>query len=318
MSAPVCWIQASAPAISLYAFTVVAQPTLEINAISVVQTEKLDKWNRGVYMPCMHVLFFLCMLGISSSIQSLMSRWQSFHRKPFSPAHMAFCFPTLAHANAAQSYLSALNAYSPFIKGTVFYRVVHYYWVLILLAGTCVTVCFVVLFFYHLPSWTNIDVADEDEPPPPFDTTLNRTDALTAGDTFQQDFVSPAVLQANETGALVSLPRGADGRHRYVRTRRVTALGFEPILNQFEMEQEKEILLDWVGRHPPCRRKRTLSVPGVDFSYGYGSFGVNNEGVYATQQQQHNRAASHMPFQQRTRVDTDDLPSPWQFRSAKR
>jgi len=323
ISAPVCWIQASAPAISLYAFTIVAQPDVQLSPAGMT---KLAKLNRLVYMPCMHFMFFLTMLGISSSVQSLLMRWKTFRTKEFSPAHMAFCFPTLAHANAVQSYLAALNAFTNY--GRVVKMIVYSYWTLVLLCGSVVTVVFTALFLYHLPSWTQIDVEDELEPPAPFETEMNRMDALTAGDALKQDFVSPAVLQANETGALVVVPQGPRG-HRYVRTRRLPALGFELTMNWSEMTQEREVLLDWVGKNPPRRRKRTLSVPGVDFNYGYGDFGMGNQGVYGGGNSSstgggggigegHSRHASAIQpsYSQRNRINTDELPAPWQYRGS--
>lgn len=45
------------------------------------------------------------------------------------------------------------------------------------------------------------------------------------------------------------------------------------------MEQEREILLDWVARNKPRRRNRTLSVPGIDFNYGVAGVG-SGTGVY--------------------------------------
>lgn len=105
---------------------------------------------------------------------------------------------------------------------------------------------------------------------------------VSTGDTVVQDFVSPAILQANETGTLV-LTRDSDGRQRFVRTRQVTALGFEPIMDVIEMEREREILLDWAARNAPRRRNRTLSVPGVDFRYGQ-NFGTGNTGIYGMEQ----------------------------------
>lgn len=108
---------------------------------------------------------------------------------------------------------------------------------------------------------------------------------VSTGDAVVQDFVSPAILQANETGTLV-LTRDSQGRQRFVRTRQVTALGFEPIMNVIEMEREREILLDWVGQNAPRRRNRTLSVPGIDFRYG-ASFGTGNTGVYGMEQGHH-------------------------------
>lgn len=101
---------------------------------------------------------------------------------------------------------------------------------------------------------------------------------VASGDAVFQSFVSPAILQANETGTLV-LTRDAQGRRSYRRTRQTTALGFEPIMNVIEMEHERSLLLEWVSTNAPRRRHRTLSVPGIDFSYGSG-FGTGNSGVY--------------------------------------
>jgi len=77
-------------------------------------------------------------------------------------------------------------------------------------------------------------------------------------------FVSPAVLQANEAGTLVRVRRGTEDYRihgPYVRTRQVTALGFDPTLDDAELRQERAALLDWVARIPPRTRHRTLSIP---------------------------------------------------------
>lgn len=105
---------------------------------------------------------------------------------------------------------------------------------------------------------------------------------VSSGETLLQPFVSPAILQANETGTLV-LTRDSQGTVRYARTRKVTALGFEPIMDTLEVDSAREFLLDWVGRNAPRRRHRTLSVPGIDFRYG-APFGLNNTGVYGMEE----------------------------------
>jgi len=269
----------SAPAISLYALTIMAQPSFEEEHPDVT---KFQRVHRMVYLPCMHFLFIMSVIGLASSVQSLIVRWEDFRKREFSPAHAAFCFPTLAHANAIQAYRGAVNSFSDLRQGTPLKIALYTYWLVILITGTVATIYVTARFFYMLPAWTQVDVADEEEPPQPYETSLSRTDVVTAGETLRQPFVSPAVLQANETGALVMLPRGPDGNHRFKRTRRLKALGFEPTMDWSEMAQEREILMEWVGRHPPRRRKRTLSVPGVDFNYGYGDFGFGNTGVYGT------------------------------------
>ena len=156
------------------------------------------------------------------------------------------------------------------------------YWIIVLVGGTIATFWICGKFLYKLPEWTSLDLSDEEEPPAPYETLLSQQHMVTAGDTLTQNFVSPAILQANETGALILSRNARDGTLRYVRTRRIRALGFEPTMNWSEMQEEKEKLLEWVGKHPPRRRTRTLSVPGIDFNYGSSepAFGTGNSGVY--------------------------------------
>lgn len=265
---------------------------------------KFERVHRMIYLPCMHFLFALAVLGVVSSVQSLSARWDDFKKKEFSPAHAAFCFPTLAHANAIQAYRAAVNTFSDIPSGSPFKIALYTYWVVVLVTGTVATIYVTGKFFYMLPTWTQIDVADEVEPPAPYETSLTLQDVIATGETMRQPFVSPAVLQANETGALVMLPRGADGRNRYIRTRRLPALGFEPTMNWSELNRERELLLDWVGKNPPRRRKRTLSVPGIDFNYGYGDFGSGNSGVFGSEAPRHSRGVSFQP--QRSRSNSSD------------
>ena len=220
-------------------------------------------------------------------------------------AHAAFCFPTLAHTNAIQAYRSALNTFSDLSQASPFKVCLYIYWVMMLSLGTIATAVITAKFFYMLPTWTNIDVSNEEEPPAPYETSFTLQHMIATGETLQQSFVSPAILQANETGALVMVPRGS-GRGRYIRTRQLTALGFEPTMNLTEMNREREVLLDWVGKHPPRRRTQTLSVPGVDFNYGYGDFGRGNSGVYVEGMERgHARVMSFQP--QRARSNTSDV-----------
>jgi hypothetical protein len=107
---------------------------------------------------------------------------------------------------------------------------------------------------------------------------MSLTHMVSSGETLVQPFVSPAILQANETGTLV-LTRDATGAVRYVRTRKVTALGFEPIMDDIEIDLEREFLLDWVASNAPRVRHRTLSVPGAGFRFD-GTFGSGNSGVF--------------------------------------
>jgi hypothetical protein len=114
---------------------------------------------------------------------------------------------------------------------------------------------------------------------------------VSSGDALVQPFVSPAILQANEAGALV-FTRDSQGVVKYARTRKVTALGFEPIMDSIEVDLEREFLLDWVTRNAPRRRNRTLSVPpGIDFNHG-ASFGSGNVGVYGGMEDRSIRSSS--------------------------
>ena len=228
----------------------------------------------------MHFLFVLSVVGLLASVQSLLVRWKDFKKREFSPAHAAFCFPTLLHANAIQAYRAAINSFSGVSAGSPWLVGLYVYWLIVLVGGTVVTLLVTAKFFYNLPSWTDISVDDEEEPPAPYETTMTLQNVIATGESLVQPFVSPAVLQANETGALVMVRRGRDdSRQRFVRTRKLASLGFEPIMAWSEMEKERELLLEWVGKHPPRRRNRTLSVPGIDFSYG-PDLGVGNAGVY--------------------------------------
>lgn len=217
------------------------------------------------YVPAMHFLFVLCLIGVCSSIHSLMVRWSDFRKKEFSPAHAAFCYTPLCHANAIQAYRGALDSYSTIPEGSAMKIAIYSYWLFVLIAGSCLILVFTLKYFYHLPGWVLVDISDEEEPPSPTETMIR--DFITTGERFRQDYINPAVLQANETGALVMISQ-QDGRLAYRRTRRVTALGFEPIMNMIELETETQILLDAVERNSPRTRSRTLSVPAADFHYG--------------------------------------------------
>jgi len=299
ISAPVGWIQMSAPAIALYALTIMAQPSFEEEHPDVTDFQRV---HRMIYLPFMHVLFVLSVIGALSSVLSLWDRWGSIRRKQFSPAHAAFCFPTLAHANAIQAYRGAIDAFSDLPPGSPAKIAIYCYWVFVLLGGTITTFIITTKFIYHLPEWTQIDVSDEIEPPAPKETMMS--EIVLAGETLRQKYVSPAVLQANEAGALVRLP-DQYGRSRYVRTRKVTALGFEPIMTILELDEEREKLLDWVAKNPAKTRHRTLSVPGIDFNYGYGD--LRGSGVFDGSAEDDSRDASRMTYLSRNRSQTHDV-----------
>lgn len=266
IAAPVCWIQLSAPSITLYALTIVSQPSrsqeykLEHSAQMQYSYHQIL---HEYYMPLQHFMMLLSLVGMISALHSLWSRWDKFRLVKFSPAHVAFCFPTLSHTNAVQAYRGAVDAFSTIPSGSAFKIALFSYWFLCLIIGTVVNLIFTYKFIARLPQWTNVKVAGETEPPAPADTIMS----IMLPDTrefLDGPFVSPAVLQANEAGTLVRVRRGTEDYRihgPYVRTRQVTALGFDPTLDDAELRQERAALLDWVARIPPRTRHRTLSIP---------------------------------------------------------
>jgi hypothetical protein len=177
--------------------------------------------------------------------------------KEFSPAHLAFCFPTLSHTNAVQAYRASINAFSTMSPSCPFRRFVYIYWIICLVVGTIVNFIFTCKAFVRLPKWTNISIAGEDEVPKPSNTIMSEM-LLDAREIIDQPFVSPAVLQANETGSLIRVRRGTEDYRRhgpYVRTRHVASFGFDPTLSVDELREERARLLDWVARHAPTDEK---------------------------------------------------------------
>jgi hypothetical protein len=159
--------------------------------------------------------FFSALLPLGLAV-----RWKDFRKVPFSPAHAAFCAPSLSHANAVQAYIGAINSFSNIPAGNPFKIALYCYWVTVLVGGTIVTLVISYKFVKHLPEWTHIDTSEEDEPPAPNETAMTSSNLVSAGETLLQPFVSPAILQANETGALM-MSRNAQGGRVYRRTRRV-------------------------------------------------------------------------------------------------
>lgn len=125
---------------------------------------------------------------------------------------------------------------------------------------------FTTKFLLRLPQWTKIDISDEVEPPLPAETIMMEIleDSIYQHDPMSEALVNSAVLQANETGALVRVRRGTEDFQKhgpYVRSRRVLSLGFDPVLSMSELMQDRADLLDWVARRAPRRRHRTHSHP---------------------------------------------------------
>lgn len=266
IAAPVCWIQLSGPSITLYAATIMSQPSAEQER--AIQNSPMAKHlyleqMHDYYLPFQHLMFALCLLGMASALHSLWSRWDVLKQKEFSPAHLGFCFPTLSHTNAIQAYRGAVNAYSTMPKNSPFHSALYGYWVTCLVVGSIVNFVFTYKALVRLPKWTNISIAGETEPPEQGDTLMSEM-LHDAHEVLAQPFVSPAVLQANEAGTLIRVRRGtADYQLHgpYVRTRHVTSYGFDLTMSEDELREERAQLLDWVARNAPRTRNRTLSIP---------------------------------------------------------
>jgi hypothetical protein len=287
ISAPVAWIGLSAPSITLYCFTLVPQSSSPWNG-AVLEADdddedsrrirlKIHEWMTHHYLPVQHLFMVLSLVGLVSAVHALYTRWPKFKQKPFSPAHVAFCFPTLSHTNAVQAYRGAVDAFSSYPQGGAFKTILYGYWCFLLVAGTLLNIVFTYMFVRRLPEWTKVNVADEvEEPPKPEDTFVHEMWGNTGAhhERVSQSFANPAVLQANEAGTLVRIRRGTEDyrtRGPYVRTRQVKALGFDPTMDQDELRRERAELLDWVARNAPRKRSRTMSNQ-LDRGDVYGTF----------------------------------------------
>ena len=118
----------------------------------------------------------------------------------------------------------------------------YQYWTLSLISGSVLIVILTWRFFEYLPSWCQIDVDDDEIPPEPEETMLTKLlENGDARDEMNQDYVSAAVLQANESGALVRVLR--DGKMKYMRSRRMPSMGFDPIMSSSQLLDERERLM---------------------------------------------------------------------------
>jgi hypothetical protein len=229
----------------------------------------------------------------------LWARWPNFRLREFSPAHIAFVFPILSHANAVQAYRSGVDTFSNIPDGGLFKTALFTYWFICLVVGTSINLVFTTKYVRRLRQWTKVDIGDEEEPAAPSATIVH--EMLVESDVHEtmsnHTLVSPALLQANEAGSLVRVRRGSrDWRLHgpYVRTRKVTALGFDFMMSEFELREERAELLALVARNAPRTRTRTLSIPmmmklkGKDGRDLYGTFG----GGATPQQSSHKRSST--------------------------
>mmetsp|Transcript_39335 Transcript_39335/g.94651 ORF Transcript_39335/g.94651 Transcript_39335/m.94651 type:complete len:326 (+) Transcript_39335:246-1223(+) len=258
ISVPVCWVQLSGPAVVLYGFSIFSQPGSDRDDFALLVEENKEHFfyvHRTFYMPIMHVLFAFCMVSMVSSLYLVRSKWKDFSEKEFSPAHVSFGAPLVAHVNAMQAYRSSLQKFSPNPPGTTFKLWLYRYWAFGLICATVMVLVLTWKFFSHLPGWCQIDVEDDEMPPEPKETVVTRLlQNGEAGDEMRQDFVSAAVLQANESGALVRVLR--DGKMKYVRSRRMPSMGFDPIMNVSELMSERDRLLQHLSHAADPSRDR--------------------------------------------------------------
>jgi hypothetical protein len=304
ISSNVAWIQLSVPAVTLYSLTLLSQPSQrqeDMLQASPTAAYMFEQWHLKYEMPLMHGLFACCLLAAVATLIGFYQRWETFKHTPFSPAHAAFCFPILSHGNAVQAYRGVINIFlltedntatatvvSSFAWSTLYMKFVFGYWFLFITTGTILTLVVTSMYLYHLPRWCLPDIDEStEEPPAPHSHTMMQDVLLqTTGEHIRQPYVSPMVLQANETGALVRVVRKQDSlddfsftsfrrgsrQHRrdqsFVRTLQVGSLGFEPKLTPSTLMAERDRILEWVAQHPAPRPRhvRTLSHP-----IGYGS-----------------------------------------------
>lgn len=268
--------------------TLLSQPTRQEERLIEGSPEAKQQFIdmlEAYFLPAQHIFMALAFTGLVSAVHSLWTRWDYFKTFEFSPAHVAFCFPTLSHANAIQAYRASVNAFSNIPPESLFKKILFVYWCIFLVGGTILNLIFTYKYVVRLPQWT-MDIAEEEEElPAPSDTIVHEMMEETgAHETiFQaQPFVSPAVMEASESGVLVRVPRGTEAYRvhgPFKRTRKVTSLGFDMILTEMELRNERAELLDWVAKNAPRQRNRTMSLPGV-FRNVYGTFqgGDNGQG----------------------------------------
>eukprot|EP00804_Cyclotella_cryptica_P014103 CCRYP_005559-RB/>CCRYP_005559-RB protein AED:0.29 eAED:0.29 QI:2035/1/1/1/0.8/0.66/6/1098/576 len=245
ISAPVCWVQISGPAVVLYGFSIFGQPGSDEDELLLTVEENKQHFlsvHRTYFMPFMHFFYACCMISMASAVYCLSIRYKVFREKEFSPAHVGFCAPMLSHTNAMQVYRSAVKRFSLLPHDHAFKSFLYQYWTLSLISGSILVVILTWRFFEYLPYWCQIDVDDDEIPPEPEETILTKLlEKGDAKDEMNQDYVSAAVLQANESGALVRVLR--DGKMKYMRSRRMPSMGFDPIMSSSQLLDERERLL---------------------------------------------------------------------------
>lgn len=245
MSATICWINMMGPAVPLYALAIIMQPSFQEERPDISNFQTVQ---RSIYLPSMTFLFVLCVVGMASSVHGLISRWKQIASEEFSPAHAAYSFPLLMHALAVQSYRSSLDFFAdPGEVSPHLATALRLYWKTLVIAGTLAAAVCIVAYLVLLPSWVDVKTRDEIEPPEPNDTSISRCGSLTYGESLIQPYVSPTILQANETGVVVMTYDPQNGWCDLVRTLRVPAFGFEPMMPRRAFRRERDALKLFMG-----------------------------------------------------------------------
>jgi hypothetical protein len=181
-----------------------------------------------------------------SSLHGVAVRWKQIQKEEFTPAHAAYSFPLLMHALAVQAYRSSLGFFSdtgevnPALKS-----VLEIYWIVLISTGTFVALMCLIMYLSFLPSWIEINTNEELEPPAPTETSVFET--VTYGESLIQPYVSPTILQSNEAGVLIMTHDYEYNWSGFVRTKKIPAVGFEPMMRKRTFTQEREVLKLIVG-----------------------------------------------------------------------
>ena len=245
MSATICWMQMMCPAIPLYALSIIMQPSFFSEAPDISHFQTLQ---RTVYLPSMTVLFALCVMGMMSSVVGVIMRWEQISSEEFSPAHAAYSFPLLMHAIAVQSYRSGLDFFGGNEVSATLKSALHIYWVFLVTFGTFVALMCIMMYLAFLPTWAvHINTENEEEPPAINETSMS--DYVADGEALIQHYVSPAILQANETGVLVMTHDAKTDKCFLIRTRQVPALGFEPMMTTRNFARERKRFIECIGQN---------------------------------------------------------------------
>ena len=243
MSATICWINMMGPAISLYSLAIIMEPTFQQERPDISHFQTVQ---RSIYLPSMTCLFGLCIIGMLSSVHGLIVRWKQISREEFSPAHAAYSFPLLMHAMAVQSYRSSLDFFAPAdTVSPTLKTALHIYWVFLVVVGTITAVTCIIMYLVFLPTWVDVDTRDELEPPAPNETSI--CNSVTYGESLIQPYISPTILQANETGILIMTYDYQNNWWDLVRTRRIPAFGFEPMMGKRMFNRERNALKLFMG-----------------------------------------------------------------------